>query len=234
MAYHEPMPGFAREVPGTPLLLVRAEDTSLASSLTPEERAYADALVHPKRRAEWILGRQAAKAALARVSAASPDEISVLEGPDGAPLGYLHGEPMPRIVSISHGHGQAIAWAGASGQPGVDLERVKPRPEGTFRFYLGAGERERLAALAGGERDAAAVVLWSLKEAAWKALRPSRGVALLDLELGELDLRARKGELAVTPRGAALVGLGPRGFTRMQAAFVRQDDFVYSWAELIR
>jgi 4'-phosphopantetheinyl transferase EntD len=224
------MPRFARELPGTPLLVVTSEDVGPLPTLSPLEESHRATLVHEKRRAEWVLGRIAGKEALARLLARAPEEIAVLPGASGEPTGYLGSMVLPHRLSLSHGHGQAIAWALDRGFPGVDLERVKPRPEGTFRFYLAPEERSALERLEGNRRDTAAVVLWSLKEAVWKTLRPHRGVALLDFALGEVDATAEAGEVTVEPRGAALEAARPLGVTRIAARFVRRADLVYAWA----
>src|SRR5205823_1303514 len=162
-----------------------------AAALSAPEQAVAAAFPMEKRRRDWSLGRLAAKAALLlaleeRGDAARADELLVLAGPEGAPVPerlLASGEraPLELGLSLSHGHGLGAAWALASGRPGVDLERIKERPEGTFRFYLDERERAPLAALAGSARDELAVVLWAIKEAAWKTLRPGRGVGLIDL-----------------------------------------------------
>lgn len=219
-----------KELPGTPLLLVEEADLAGAPPPSPEEERHLATLVHPKRRAEWLLGRLAGKLAVARLSGAPLADISIIASPDGAPLVLRRGEPLRCGLSLSHGHGRAIAWALEGGRPGVDLERVKPRPEGTFRFYLEPREREPLLALSGAERDAAAVVLWSVKEAVWKTLSPGRGVALLDFEVAPFDLRVSEGEVTATPRGAAVPLAEAAGVSRVKARFVRRDDLVYSWA----
>ena len=225
------MPRIGREIAGTPLLLVREEDMTAESlRLTPEEERHAASFTHPKRRAEWALGRVAAREALARAAGIDPGGLVVLPDEDGAPRGFHEGRPLALGVSISHGHGRAIAWALTEGLPGVDLERVKPRPEGTFRFYLDIEERASLQKLEGEERDRAAVVLWSLKEAAWKTLRPHRGIALLDFELAPLDALSERGETTATPRQGALELARRRDVVRIRVRFVRQGELVYSWA----
>ncbi len=228
--YHERMSPFARELAGTPLTLVLEEDLEAAPPLAADEEKHLLTLAHPKRRREWLLGRAAAKAALARASGEPIEEIRVLPSEDGAPSASCRGEAVRCGLSISHGHGRAIAWAVAGGLPGVDLERVKPRPEGTFRFYLEPREREPLLALRGEERDRAAVVLWSLKEAAWKTLRPHRGIALLDFELAPLDALGERGETTATPRQGALELARRLNVSRIRVRFVLQGELVYSWA----
>lgn len=224
------MPSFASELEGTPLTVVREADLEAAPLLAPEEMGHLASLAHPKRRGEWILGRFAAKAAVARAMGGPLADVRVMAGPDGAPSAVRDGATLACGLSISHGHGRAVAWAVPRGLPGVDLERVKPRPEGTFRFYLEPEEREPLLALAGVERDRAAVVLWSIKEAAWKTLRPHRGVALLDFRLAPLDARAEEGEVLATPiRGAEALARA-LSVTSVRVRFVRRGDLVYSWA----
>jgi len=229
-AYHGFMPPFARELAGSPLVVLSGEETSGLLPLARDEEQHAATLAHPKRREEWILGRLAAKEALARAGVPRTEEITVRADADGAPRGFARGEPLPHGLSISHGHGLAVAWALERGLPGVDLERVRPRPEGTFRFYLEPGEREPLLALEGAERDRAAVVLWSLKEAVWKTLRPHRGIALLDFALGAVDARAPSGEVLALPREKALELARARSISRIHARFVVQGELVFSWA----
>jgi hypothetical protein len=141
---------------------------------------------------------------------------------DGTPLGLG--------LTLTHGHGVAAAWATTSALPGADLELVRPRPEGTFRFYLDEKERVPLLALAGAERDAAAIVLWALKEATWKTLRPPRGIGIIDFELTVADLRASSGEASVGLRRGALDLARERKATTLRAWFRREGDLVFAWA----
>ncbi|HZV01817.1 MAG TPA: 4'-phosphopantetheinyl transferase superfamily protein [Planctomycetota bacterium] len=225
------MPRIGREIAGTPLLLVREEDMTAESlRLTPEEERHAASFTHPKRRAEWALGRVAAREALARAAGIDPGGLVVLPDEDGAPRGFHEGRPLALGVSISHGHGRAISWALTEGLPGVDLERVKPRPEGTFRFYLDPEERASLQKLEGEERDRAAVVLWSLKEAVWKTLRPHRGVGLLDFKLGGVDGLAASGGVVATPSRGAVDLARERGIEKIEARFLCEGEIVYAWA----
>src|SRR5688572_20513572 len=117
------MARFASDLSGTPLTVVREEDLAGAPPLAAAETAHLEKLPHPKRRSEWHLGRLAAKAALARASGAAVDELVVIPGPDGAPAALRSGSVLPFGLSISHGHGRAVAWAVEDGLPGVDLER---------------------------------------------------------------------------------------------------------------
>lgn len=214
--------------------------------LAPEEEAQAAAFPVEKRRQDWTLGRAAGKMAVQRLleaeGRACPAAAAlVIESlPSGAPRLRPIDDGPPVVVSISHGHGLAAAWAlragAAGGLPGIDLERVRPRKEATFRFYLTPEERAPLLALAGGQgdepgpRDDLAVRLWAIKEAAFKALRPPRGMGLL-------DVRAEaRGD------GAARVSFAGRLEERARALGVREaragwarveDAVILAWVQAV-
>lgn len=230
-------------------VLLRAADAppeAWRARLSPDEEAQAAAFPVDKRRVDWTLGRAAGKAAIERLLAtegrARPDprEVVIEALPTGAPrVRPLDGGP-PVVVSISHGHGLAAGWALRSGPggglPGIDLERVRPRKEGTLRFYLTPEEREPLLALPGavgdtpGPRDDLAVRLWAVKEAAFKALRPPRGMGLLDVR-AEVD-----------DHGAARVSYAGRLEERARALGVREvhagwtrveGDVIVAWVRAV-
>jgi phosphopantetheinyl transferase (holo-ACP synthase) len=180
----------------------KSDPAELEGRLSPAERAVWSGWPAEKRRRDWLLGRAAAKQAARTAWREQPtpwSEVEVTSSAHGAPR--LIGPPgrPPLAVSLTHGHGQAAAWASPPGPegglPGVDLERVRPRRLGTLRFYLHPPERSWVLELPGNAvdppppdaapspRDLAAIVLWALKEAAFKALQPPRGTGLLDVEV---------------------------------------------------
>lgn len=208
------------------LYLLRPDDGHLATAeamLTGPEREALARYTFPKRRKDWLLGRLAAKRALAVASGWAPEAVSVLAtasgspgfaGPDDALAGWT--------LSITHGHDHAAALV-APGPAGVDLERMRAVPEGGWRFFLTEREREWLADAPLG--PAGEIVLWALKEAVYKALEgavtgvvhlevvsAANGVARVETPHGPFEGRYRTfGDfvLAVAaPAGAAwLVGL---------------------------
>lgn len=224
---------------------------ALRERLTPGERAALDAFDAEKRRADWLLGRLAAKeevrAACARSGREPPDwqAFEIGRSAEGAPrVVSLEGPPL--AVSLSHGHGRACALAlpagAAGGLPGIDLERVRPRRLGTLRFFLHPEEREPVLALPGGAdpaaepdgppgpRDVAAVVAWALKEAAFKALQPPRGTGLLDVALSlEAPHEAPLGAARVTYRGQAAARAAALGVRAVRAGWRREGDIVIAW-----
>jgi len=215
--------------------------------LTSAERDRMAAFPSEKRRHDWLLGRVAAKAAVRRAlrrrgrPAPSWVEIAVGSSEAGAPRVQLPGgEALALALSLSHGHGRAAAWATTPGPrgglPGVDLERIRPRPEGTLRFYLHPEERAWVDPLepgddAPGPRDVAAVVLWSLKEAAFKALQPPRGLGLLDVALVLSDpWDAPSGRAEVTYRGGLAERAAAHGVGAVRAGWRREpDDLCLAW-----
>lgn len=233
--------------PSIPPTFIDARRASL-DVLAPAERALADAFPTEKRRTEWALGRVAAKDAVRALLAAegrpapAPGRIVVVAGASGAPLLQVEGDASPGsplAVSISHGHGHAAAWAlragPAGGLPGVDLELVKPRKEGTLRFYLSVEERERVLALPAGQgdqagpRDDLAIRLWAVKEAAFKALQPPRGMGLLDVVAAVDDAGGARVAYKerLQERAAAL------GVREVRAGWERRGDLVLAWVEAV-
>lgn len=234
------------ELPTGMVLLGPLEPQDLRSRLSAQEREHLAALPTEKRRRDWLLGRAAAKEAVrALLGATAPawEEFSVLAGPEGGPL--LAGAGLEEVrVSLSHGHGRALAWARRSGTagglPGVDLERVRPRPEGTLRFYLDPEERAPVLALPAGQgevagpRDDLGVLLWALKEAAFKALVPPRGVGLLDVKV-ELasPWEAARGLARVDYRGPCAALAARLGVRAVRGEWCRLDDLVLAWVEAV-
>jgi phosphopantetheinyl transferase (holo-ACP synthase) len=224
----------------------------LEARLTPAEQSVLAGWPAEKRRQDWLLGRiaakQAVRAAYAREGSPPPDwtEVEVGSSEDGAPRLVIAGEPDGLAVSLTHGHGRAAGWALRPGEggglPGVDLEQVRPRRLGTLRFYLHEDERSWVRALPGSEvdpppaegpwtpRDLAAIVLWALKEAAFKALQPPRGTGLLDVAVElETPYDAERGVARVRYLGQAEERARRLGLSGVEAGWLWEDPFVLAW-----
>jgi 4'-phosphopantetheinyl transferase len=123
-----------------------------------------------KRRADWLLGRLAAKRVVRRVLAdggrsVPMQEIEIASRASGAPYARsAGGEELPVSLSISHAAGHALAAAADAGALGVDVEPLEPRSREFVADFLAPEE----AAAARGPFDA--TVVWSAKEAVLKAL----------------------------------------------------------------
>jgi len=148
------------------------------------ERALLSAQATPKRRAEFVAGRSAARAAVRRLLGAPARGCVVLREEWSArptPVS-AKGARLPAQVSITHASGFAVAVAGAS-PLGVDLVEVEPierafRDEAFLPHELAAWEAFT------GDRpgaDRAACVAFAAKEAALKWLGTGLALPLLSV-----------------------------------------------------
>ena len=159
--------------------------------LSRRERAALRKLRIDKRRADWRLGRLAAKAAVGSWLGVELGRVEVLAADDGAPEAHLDGEPSRVALSISHRAGRALALvAGAPAALGCDLELLEPRSEAFVREWLAPSERALLRTVPDRRRSLAANLSWSGKEAAVKSRREGlrldvRGVAVRPVGLAE-------------------------------------------------
>ncbi|HEX6273136.1 MAG TPA: 4'-phosphopantetheinyl transferase superfamily protein [Polyangiaceae bacterium] len=170
----------------------RHADALGARYLSLRERDELALLRAPKRRAERLAGRLAARRALARLGIRTPD-LSVVTVPEGEAAGSpcvlgAGGRTLDVGLSISHGAGSAFAVASSTCDLGFDVERVEPRDaafvEDAFEpFALGA-----FARLLGPNTPADILVTlaWCAKEACMKLARtgmraPLRAFAPLEV-----------------------------------------------------
>jgi 4'-phosphopantetheinyl transferase len=162
--------------------------------LGQRERAVIAALRFPKRRADWLRGRYAAKRAAAAWLGRPSDPsalagFEVLAGDTGAPQLYCDGE-MPLALSLSHRAGWALAAVAPPDVAlGCDLELVEARSEAFLADYLTADEQALVAAADPRDRAQRASLIWCVKECALKALREG-----LRLDTRSMQLVVRRGE----------------------------------------
>lgn len=149
---------------------VPAGDAWLAAG----ERARLAAMPVPKRRADFRLGRFAAKRALALLLR-DPRPLSQIEiraADDGAPEAWLDGSPLPIALSLSHSGGLALcAFAAGGSKLGCDIEGIEPRSASFVADCLTTEERAALDAATAEARQELVSVFWSAKESSLKALR---------------------------------------------------------------
>jgi 4'-phosphopantetheinyl transferase len=140
--------------------------------LGPGEAEVLAGLVIEKRRADWRLGRFAAKTALAAWLGVPSSRLEIAAAPDGAPEAHLDGRPAPASVSLSHRGERALAVVGEAGAAlGCDLELVEPRSRAFVTDWLAPAEQALVAGSGAARRDLVANLLWTGKEAAAKVLR---------------------------------------------------------------
>lgn len=130
-----------------------------------------------KRRADWRLGRWAAKHALALhlnlpLHPVSLARIEIRPEPSGAPEVFLDGQSAALTISLTHRDGRAAcAVAPFATALGCDLELIEPRSDAFIADYFTAEEQALVARAPAVDRPRLLALLWSGKESALKALR---------------------------------------------------------------
>ena len=179
--------------------------------LTETETADYAAIRNPRRQAEWLAGRIAAKyaflhrgqasgpLALARITremiepAEDYRQVRVTKHPSpegGAPGIGRRGAPVQARVAVSHAEGMACAFIGGTGAYAIDLEFRKPRIAEFYRQNFSARERAWVAASAGDELWLY-TLLWSAKEC---LLKTPQFAALSLWDMPSIDLRILSGQ----------------------------------------
>lgn len=149
-----------------------------------------------KRRRDFILGRHCAHLALARLGMTV---ASLPPGPRGAPLW-----PAEVVGSITHTAGYAAAIVAPASRfraVGVDAERVGAVTSALYERLFGAQEQNAISALPPRERLCAATIMFSAKEAYYKA---SGGIG--PLRFRNLRVGLEPGRFRVTPQDGAATG----------------------------
>lgn len=160
--------------------------------LTQEEQARLAGFTYPKRHLEWLGGRLAAKAALAKLSAEpfNPLAWQVVNAPDGRPR-FLRsdGATAGQSIELSISHSDGLATAVVDHHPlGLDIQKITPAVMRVREKFCTPLEETRLLALnTFSEPVAALTLLWAAKEALRKALggHPLTGFLAMELTGGE-------------------------------------------------
>jgi 4'-phosphopantetheinyl transferase EntD len=189
----------------------------LPAGLHPVETAFARALPEA-RRAGWVGGRVALRAALAAVGVEASGPM--LSTPRGAPL-----LPAGALGSVSHKWTIAVALCAREEDPratiGVDVEDLRPLRTDIASRVLTSDELAVLPA-GGLARDAAVLRAFSAKEAIYKALDPwvHRFVGFQEASV----VRAADG--ALTARLALAGREGPFSVELHQAGFEDEEGLI--------
>lgn len=168
--------------------------------LCPPEREKLAALRLPRRRADFRLGRFAAKRAVARWlgEPEAPERTAILAAQDGAPEVFRDGARMPCAISLSHREGWALCALSGDRVPlGCDLERIEARAPAFAGEWLCEAEQRLLGDARAGDRELLLTLLWSAKESALKALRTGLRRDPRDVCVMPEGLPAGRGSLAV-------------------------------------
>lgn len=155
---------------------------------------------NPRRRAEFVAGRNAARLAVARLlGSETPNEIEILKDATGAP--FVVGHPQ---VSVSITHSNQVAVAVAAFNPvGVDLEADEARPPSFSRMFFSHNEQQSLSATPGQEQQTMLNTLWTRKEAICKVGRWGGTLAFASVDCLGSDVRVADSAIKVKSASAA-------------------------------
>jgi enterobactin synthetase component D len=193
---------FQRQLPAglcVGVSLPQETDFATPPGLHPDEAAFLQASP-AARRATFVGGRVALRAALAALGAAADEAVGpILPTPRGAPA-----VPPGFVASISHKRTIAVAIA-ARAEPtprttvGIDIEIRRSLRTDIAPRVLTPAERAELAGLDQAARDAEVLVRFAAKEAIYKALDPwvRRLVSFQEVEIGTAPGGRRTARLAL-------------------------------------
>ncbi len=159
------------------------EEVASRARFSPSELAALNRFRHRGRRASWVAGRLAARAAIESWDGgqgARPTRHEIPASESGAP-GIAGREDIH--LSISHSGTIAVAVVG-NRRLGVDLETLEERPESLVRSFFSESEQGWIEAIP-SERAHRGNTAWTRKEAAAKLL--GKGGTLRFKELPVLD-----------------------------------------------
>lgn len=167
-----PLPDDEVHVWRIPLVLPRDRLDRLETLLSPAERARADRFRFPALREAFVAGRGAQREVLARYTSTAAADLEYRESAHGKLR--LDGPAAASGIrfNASNSGGLALVAVARGRELGVDLERLKPMPDGpeiAGRFFS-AAENAVFAALPGPLRDEAFFRCWTRKEAYIKAV----------------------------------------------------------------
>jgi phosphopantetheinyl transferase len=159
-----------------------SRDLIMRNHLAAAERAEYESRP-PRGRRQWLLGRIAAKDAVRQwlwergEGPVFPAEIQVPADEHGRPYAAgQYGRTLPDLdLTLAHRAEAAVALVTARTEgesPGIDIEEITDRDEGTLAVAFGEAERRLLAEVcaAAGEPEAMwATTFWAAKEAVAKA-----------------------------------------------------------------
>ena len=144
----------------------------LEAHLSQDERARAARFRFDEHRTGFVAGRGVQREILARYTGLAPAALAYREGSHGKPA--LEGAAAAAGIrfNVSNSGDLALYAVTLGREVGVDLEQLKPMPDGLdiARRFFSAPENEVFAALADEVRELAFFRCWTRKEAYIKAV----------------------------------------------------------------
>ncbi len=139
--------------------------------LSKEEQARARRFLHVRRRQQFVLGRVLARRALGRYLAVAAERLTLGIGEQGKPFIEGHGVSRAYRFNLSHSGERVVLAVGREVEVGVDIERVRLRPEylSLARRFFSEREVAALESLEEPLRSQAFFCCWARKESFLKA-----------------------------------------------------------------
>lgn len=144
-----------------------------AGILSEEERAKCARYRREKDRTACLASRLLARRVLSGLCHEAPEELVFGQGAHGKPMLVSgDGRPSPLRFNLSHSSDLVMLAASTETGVGVDVEKIAERADIDMiaRRFFSPDEALELSGLAGGLRLKRFLALWTLKEAAVKAL----------------------------------------------------------------
>jgi phosphopantetheine--protein transferase-like protein len=180
--------------------LEAGDESFFKSILTLKEAEEFAGKVVPKRAEDWISGRLALKRCAERLKRSQGRDVASLSGIEV--VSDDMGKPSIQVVtnpgvpfgdaSLSHSNGLVVAEVTAPGLSeglGVDIEAIEERSESWMHDYF--TEEEIALAGDGVSRNRRLTEIWSLKEAALKAMGTGLRFDLKDIVVSSIDVWGR-------------------------------------------
>lgn len=140
--------------------------------LDPEERSRWRRFRHAGPRRRFALCRAALRALLCDRLACANEDLAFAAASHGKPYALVDGTPASIRFNVSHGGRHGLIAVAPEGRLGVDVEERASRRDldGLIGAAFGPGEQADLAALHGSRKLHEFYRIWTMKEAALKAL----------------------------------------------------------------
>ena len=166
----------------------------------------------PKRQKDWLSGRFVGKSLIKSVffeANSSPlNHLSIQNEPEGAPFIQFNQNRLHGSLTLTHRNSYAAAaWCeGEDVSIGIDLEEIEYKSTGFIMDYFSEDEAKELLTLPKANRDLAASLFWSGKEAILKALKTGLRIDTRKMifEIPEIQLKESWSKLTIleSPGGA--------------------------------
>lgn len=143
----------------------------------------------PKRKLEWLGIRLAVKELILNCQPALEriefDRVEVIKEAGGVPFVEVNHQRLTGCISVSHSHGFGLcAFSPEFNSLGADLEYIENRPLEFIDDYFTSDEIGQLEGLRPANRDLAVTLIWSAKEAVFKALAKGLALDTRSVEIG--------------------------------------------------